>query len=167
MSAEDLAKEFEGTGGIGYPDVQGRANDWQRDNNPGPETLTGLIWTQAQADDALMHDLAEAALLLQRYSPGPFINGALDALTDFVFNEGSGHYRTSTLMTYVNMQNWSAVKAELLKWDYAGAQVIDGLERRREAEAALMSGEGVAAVIGFATLIGAGVERLHCNGSTS
>lgn len=137
MSAEDLVKEFEGCKLVGYPDIKGVPTiGW---GHTGPEVYIGLVWSQAQADEALVHDMAEAALLLQRYSPGPFAIGALDALTDFVFNEGSGHYRTSTLMTYVNVQNWSAVKAELLKWDYAGAQVVEGLEKRREAEAALIA----------------------------
>lgn len=137
MSAEDLVKEFEGCKLVGYPDIKGVPTIGF--GHTGPEVYIGLVWTQAQADEALVHDMAEAALLLQRYSPGPFVPGALDALTDFVFNEGSGHYRTSTLMSYVNAQNWTAVKAELLKWDYAGANVIAGLERRREAEAALIA----------------------------
>lgn len=136
MTAEDLVKEFEGCKLVGYPDINGVPTiGW---GHTGPEVYIGLVWTQAQADEALVHDMAEAALLLQRYSPGPFVPGALDALTDFVFNEGSGHYRTSTLMSYVNTQDWPAVKTELLKWDYAGGRVIDGLERRRKAEAALI-----------------------------
>lgn len=137
MSAEDLAKEFEGCKLVGYPDIKGVPTIGF--GHTGPDVYIGLVWTQAQADEALVHDMAEAALLLQRYSPGPFVAGALDALTDFVFNEGSGHYRTSTLMSYVNAQNWAAVKRELLRWEYAGGQVIDGLERRRQAEAALIA----------------------------
>jgi lysozyme len=136
MSAANIIKSFEGCKLVGYPDIKGVPTiGW---GHTGPEVYIGLVWTQAQADDALVHDLAEATLLLQRYSPGPFAPGALDALTDFVFNEGSGHYRTSHLMTYVNAQNWSAVKTELLKWEYAGGHVVAGLERRRQAEADLI-----------------------------
>jgi len=51
------------------------------------------------------------------------------ASANFVFNEGIGHYRTSTLMTYVNAREWSAVKTELLKWEYAGGHMVAGLER--------------------------------------
>ncbi len=137
MSVADLIKSFEGCKLIGYPDIKGVPTiGW---GHTGPEVYVGLLWTQWQADNALDHDVAEAALLLHRYSPGPFAPGALDALTDFVFNEGVGHYRTSTLMTYVNAREWSAVKTELLKWEYAGGQPIAGLERRRQAEADLIA----------------------------
>lgn len=136
MSAAAIVKAFEGCKLVGYRDLAGVPTIGF--GHTGPEVYIGMVWTQAQADEALVHDLAEAALLLQRYSPGPFAPGAQDALTDFVFNEGSGHYRTSTLMTYVNAQNWAAVKAELLKWEYAGGHAIAGLERRRQAEAALI-----------------------------
>jgi lysozyme len=95
------------------------------------------VWSQAQADDALEHDIMAASTLLGMYSPG-VAGGALDALTDFVFNIGIGNYRTSTLCKLVNAQDWPNVKTELLRWDHSNGTVVAGLLRRRQAEAELI-----------------------------
>jgi lysozyme len=136
MSATDLAKQFEGCRLDAYQDIAGV---WTIGyGHTGKDVYEGLVWTQAQADDALLHDINAARALLEMYSPN-LANGALDALTDFVFNLGIGHYRTSTLCKYVNAQNWPAVKTELLKWSHSNGVEIPGLLRRREAEAALIT----------------------------
>jgi lysozyme len=130
-----LAKEFEGCVLTAYQDLAGV---WTIGyGHTGKDVFPGLGWTQAQADEALQHDLNAAAALLNMYSPG-LANGALDALVDFVFNLGIGSYRTSTLCQCVNAEDWPNAKLELLKWDHSGGVVVPGLLRRREAEAALL-----------------------------
>jgi lysozyme len=136
MSAIDLAKQFEGCKLVAYQDIAGV---WTIGyGHVGKDVYEGLTWTQAQADDALLHDVNAARALLEMYSPG-LVNGTLDALTDFVFNLGISNYRTSTLCQQVNAQNWPAVKTELLRWDHSNGVVVPGLLRRREAEAALIT----------------------------
>jgi lysozyme len=131
----NLAKEFEGCKLIAYQDLAGI---WTIGfGHTGKDVYSGLVWTQAQADEALDHDLAAAAALLNLYSDG-LTGGPLEALTDFVFNLGIGNYRTSTLCKCVNAQDWGAAKAQLLTWDHSGGVVVPGLLRRREAEAALL-----------------------------
>ena len=100
----------------------------------GKDVYAGLIWTEDQANAHLIDDIGEARILLHLYSPGPYVPGADDALTDFVFNLGSGHYRTSTLRHYVDDQNWHMVKSELLIWDHMGGRVLEGLKERRQEE---------------------------------
>lgn len=135
MTAEDLAKAFEGCVLSAYQDLGGV---WTIGfGHVGKDVYEGLIWTQEQADDALSHDLLAATTLLAVYSPG-LANGPQAALTDFVFNLGIGSYRTSTLCKCVNAQDWDGAKTELLKWDHSGGKVVPGLLRRREAEAALL-----------------------------
>lgn len=135
MSAADLAKAFEGCRLSAYLDIAGIWTiGW---GHTGKDVYEGLVWTQEEADDALEHDLLAAATLLALYSPG-LTNGALDALTDFVFNMGIRRYRTSTLCQLVNASNWIAAKVELLKWDHSNGNVIAGLLRRRQAEVALI-----------------------------
>lgn len=135
MSAIDLAKQFEGCRLTAYQDIAGV---WTIGfGHVGKDVYEGLVWTQAQADDALLHDVNAARALLEMYSPN-LANGTLDALTDFVFNLGIGNYRTSTLCKCVNAQDWTGAKAQLLTWDHSNGVVIPGLLRRREAEAALI-----------------------------
>jgi lysozyme len=135
MSATDLAKQFEGCRLEAYQDIAGV---WTIGyGHTGKDVHEGLVWTQEQADDALLHDVNAARALLEMYSPG-LTNGRLDALTDFVFNLGIGNYRTSTLCKMVNADDWEGVKSQLLLWDHSNGKVIPGLLARREAEAALM-----------------------------
>ena len=135
MSAIALAKQFEGCRLTAYQDIAGV---WTIGfGHVGKDVYEGLVWTQAQADDALLHDVNAARALLEMYSPN-LANGTLDALTDFVFNLGIGNYRTSTLCKCVNAQDWTGAKAQLLTWDHSNGVVIPGLLRRREAEAALI-----------------------------
>jgi lysozyme len=135
VSAIDLAKQFEGCRLEAYLDLAGVPTiGW---GHCGKDVYAGLVWTQEQANDALLHDINAARALLEMYSPN-LANGTLDALTDFVFNLGIGNYRTSTLCKCVNAQDWAGAKVELLKWDHSGGVVIPGLLRRREAEAALI-----------------------------
>lgn len=135
MTAEDLAKAFEGCVLSAYQDLGGV---WTIGyGHTGKDVYEGLVWTQEQADDALSHDLLAAATLLAVYSPG-LANGPQAALTDLVFNLGIGNYRTSTLCKFVNEQDWNGAKTEIVKWDHANGQVVAGLLRRRQAEAALL-----------------------------
>jgi lysozyme len=132
---DSLEREFEGCVLTAYKDMAGV---WTIGyGHTGKDVYEGLVWTQAQADEQLDHDIQAAQTLLLMYSPG-VMGTALFALTDFVFNLGIGNYRTSTLCRLVNASNWPAVKLELLKWDHSNGQVVPGLLRRRQAEAALI-----------------------------
>lgn len=135
MSAEDLIKSFESCDLGAYRDGGGIPTiGW---GHTGKEVYMGLTWTQSQADEAVDHDVMAAQAQLAIYSPG-LTGGPLEALTDFVFNIGIGHYRTSTLCKLVNARNWAAVKTELLRWDHDNGKMVSGLLRRRQAEAALI-----------------------------
>jgi lysozyme len=105
----------------------------------GPEVVEGLVWTQEQADAQLSVDLqshwtelAAALETLSQLSPA-----RQAALLDFVYNEGIAHFQTSTLRKKLLFGQLDAVPTELMKWDLAGGQVLEGLARRRKAECAL------------------------------
>ncbi len=59
------------------------------------------------------------------------------ALCSFVFNLGSGTLEKSTLLKKLNAGDYAAVPAELLKFNHAGEKVLNGLTKRRQAEADL------------------------------
>ena len=60
------------------------------------------------------------------------------ALTDFAYNCGLGNLKSSTLLKKVNADpNDKTIREEFMKWNKGGGKVLNGLTRRREAEANL------------------------------
>lgn len=62
----------------------------------------------------------------------------LAALIDFTLNLGAGRLRASTLRRKVNASDWSAARVQIMRWVMGGGRALKGLQRRREAERALM-----------------------------
>jgi lysozyme len=61
-----------------------------------------------------------------------------DALTDFAYNCGVGNLKTSTLLKKVNADpKDKTIRAEFEKWTRANGKVLNGLVKRRNAEANL------------------------------
>lgn len=105
----------------------------------GPEIVLGLIWTYAQCDAALAVKLDRARAQLLALSPSvTWPAGAQDALTDFVYNEGSGNYQHSTVRKCVEAGDWAGVRAHLLDWEFAGGKRLGGLVTRRVDETAMI-----------------------------
>ena len=61
----------------------------------------------------------------------------LGAIIDFAYNLGVARYRASTLRTKITEENWPEAITELHKWRRGGGKVLQGLVRRRAAEAKL------------------------------
>lgn len=61
------------------------------------------------------------------------------AVASFVFNLGSGRYKSSTLRKRVNAKDWAGAAAELQKWVWGGGKKLPGLVLRRQAEAQLLA----------------------------
>jgi lysozyme len=60
------------------------------------------------------------------------------ALVCFAYNVGIGNLKKSTLLKKVNVNpNDETIAAEFAKWNKAGGKVLNGLVRRRKAEADL------------------------------
>ena len=61
-----------------------------------------------------------------------------DALTDFAYNCGVGNLKNSTLLKKVNADpKDKTIRAEFEKWTRANGKVLNGLVKRRNAEANL------------------------------
>jgi lysozyme len=109
----------------------------------GPGIGPGLVWTQAQCDAALVSRLNAARAQLLAACPGVnWPEGAEDALTDFVYNEGIGNFDGSTVRKCALSGDWAGVKAHLLDWEFAGGKRLPGLVARREGEAAMIQFPG-------------------------
>jgi GH24 family phage-related lysozyme (muramidase) len=59
------------------------------------------------------------------------------SLVSWTYNLGEGALRSSTLLKKVNTGRHGDVPGQMKRWNKAGGRVLKGLERRREAEAAL------------------------------
>lgn len=61
-----------------------------------------------------------------------------DALVSFCYNCGFGNFDKSTLLKKVNVNpNDTTIRDEFMKWNKGGGKVLNGLTRRRKAEADL------------------------------
>ena len=132
-----LTEGFESCELIGYPDKL-------RNNIPtigwghtGPNVVVGMQITQQQADDLLASDIQWAANVVNATVKVPINQNIFDALTDFVYNVGSGNWANSTLLALLNKGDFVNAALQFERWDHANGQVIAGLLRRREAEAQL------------------------------
>jgi GH24 family phage-related lysozyme (muramidase) len=62
-----------------------------------------------------------------------------DAMVSWVYNLGSGNLNASTLLKVLNSGDYAGVPEQLLRWNKAGGRVLEGLTRRRQAEADLFA----------------------------
>lgn len=140
-----IIKEFEGSRLRAYPDPKTGGLPWTiGTGHTGPDVHAGTVWTQGQADAALVSDLrtfetAVTALI----GSAPTTQNQFDALVSFAFNVGAygtpnkPKLRESTLLRKHLAGAHAAAAAEFGKWINRGTPVEAGLRRRRAAEAAL------------------------------
>lgn len=142
-AAASLVKQFEGCELTAYPDPATGAEPWTIGyGHTGADVHPGLTWTQAQADAALNADLA-------RFDEGvtaligavPTTQNQFDALVDFAYNLGLANLGRSTLLTRHRVGDYAGAAVEFAKWNRAGGRILNGLTRRRAAEAALYRGQ--------------------------
>lgn len=125
-------KEFEGLRLTSYKDSAGV---WTIGYGHTRGVKAGQIITEKQADSLLRSDLLTA----ENYVNGLKLNltqGQFDALTDFVYNLGSGSLAGSTLLAKIRAKAPAEeIQAQFRRWVYAGKKKLAGLVKRREWEA--------------------------------
>ena len=95
--------------------------------------------TRERADELLRDHLARECIpAVLRLCPKADTPQRVAALASFVFNLGAGALEGSTLRKRIAAGDWTAAKAELLRWTRASGVVLNGLLRRRQAEAAML-----------------------------
>lgn len=100
--------------------------------------------TQAQADTLLMQDVASTARLVKRLTEKVQLNeNQYSALISFAYNIGATAFSSSTLLKRVNARDFVGAAAQFAVWNKATVagkrKVVEGLVRRRKAEAALFT----------------------------
>ena len=95
--------------------------------------------TQEQAEQMLVEELNEYEGYINDMVTTPLSQNQFDALVSWVYNLGGGNLKASTLLKVLNSGDFNGVPAQLMRWNKAGGKVLEGLTRRRQAEADLFS----------------------------
>jgi lysozyme len=139
-AGRDLIKQFEGCKLKAYKCPAGLWTiSWGLTFYPdGTKVKEGDVITQQQAEDyfnAIVDDFAKGvdAIVKSNVTANNF-----SAIVSFAFNVGINNLRKSTLLRKVNANPKDpSISAEFKKWVRANDRVMQGLVRRREAEAKL------------------------------
>ena len=111
---------------IGYGHIKGVTSD--------------SVITQEQAEQMLVEELNEYEGYINDMVTTPLSQNQFDALVSWVYNLGGGNLKASTLLKVLNSGDFNGVPAQLMRWNKAGGRVLEGLTKRRQAEADLFSG---------------------------
>ncbi len=104
---------------------------------------SGDIISQSQAEDFLMNDVRTFFNFVIVEVSKICNESQLIALTSFAFNVGVENLRKSTLLKVVkqNPRNFTAIRKEFMRWVYADGKILNGLKKRRSAEADFFEGK--------------------------
>ena len=122
------------------------ANRWTIGFGSCKGVRSGMKITVKEAEDLLIKDIEEHGKAVKRHVNVPLTQYQYDALTSWVFNIGAGaNFQSSTLLKKLNKGLYDEVPEQLNRWNKArvdGKLVpLNGLTRRRAAEAALFSSD--------------------------
>jgi lysozyme len=101
------------------------------------EVKEGDTIDQEAAEAFLIEDLETFEQAVARLVKVPLTQQQFDALVSFTFNLGAGNLAASTLLRKLNNYQYTEVPEQLMRWVRAGGKVLDGLVKRRAAEAAM------------------------------
>ena len=97
----------------------------------------GDVWSQTHAEEMLEIELEEYEGYINDLVDVPLEQHQFDALVAWVYNLGAGNLISSTLLMKLNAGSYEDVPHEIQRWNKAGGEVLEGLVRRRKAEALL------------------------------
>jgi len=93
--------------------------------------------TQEEADELLEKDVLKFEEYVEDNVIVELDQSQFDALVAWTFNLGPGNLRESTMLKKLNEADYASVPSEMKRWNKAGGKTLDGLIRRRNAEALL------------------------------
>jgi lysozyme len=135
----DLIKHFEGCRLTAYQDVAGI---WTIGYGHTAGVSEGLVFTQAQADQALLDDLTDAeAAVDSAVQDVATTDNQFAAMVSLCYNIGAGNFADSTVLREHRAGRTQQAADAFLLWNKATIdgvlQVVTGLTNRREAERTL------------------------------
>lgn len=106
-------------------------------NDKGIPVKLGDVWTHDKALYVKSKVLDKFLTKLQLYSPKLFDEPVyrIAAVLSWLYNLGEGNYSRSTFRKCIDAKSWVMASEECQKWNKAGGVVLNGLTKRRKAEA--------------------------------
>ena len=137
----DMIKSFEGFRGAPYkcpagiPTIGYGATFY---TNGKKVTMSDATITEQQATELLASMLISFEKYVDSYCVDTITQNQFDALVSFAYNLGPANLKSSTLLKKVNANPQDeTIRVEFMKWVKAGGKTLQGLVRRRTAEADL------------------------------
>ena len=96
---------------------------------------------QEEAEELLTKDLEEFENYVTDLVKVDLTEEQFDALVAWTFNLGPSNLKNSTMLKVLNNSQYDKVPSEMKRWNKAGGEVLEGLMRRRDAEALLFEGK--------------------------
>ena len=135
---KSLIKKFEGCKLEAY---LCSANVWTCGWGATRNVKEGDSWSQSYADERFDGDIVEFEDYVNKYVEVPLNQNQFDALVAWVYNLGPNNLKESTMLKVLNEGKYELVPSEIKRWNKAGGEVLEGLERRRLAESMLFQGK--------------------------
>jgi lysozyme len=101
----------------------------------------GDVWSQAHAEEMLDIELEEYEEYVSDLVDVPLNENQFSSLVAWCYNLGPTNLVQSTLLSKLNAGLYEDVPHEIKRWNKANGEVLEGLVRRREAEALLFEGK--------------------------
>ncbi len=133
-----LIKKFEGCELEAYKCAAGV---WTKGYGSTKDVKEGDTLTQEEADKLLLHEMNEYEGYINDNVTVDLQQNQFDSLVSWVFNLGPSNLKASTMLKVLNNKDFNDVPAQIKRWNKAGGKVLQGLIRRREAEALLFEGK--------------------------
>ena len=146
--AMDLLKTFESFKPTSYYDLDNKKKrgtltvGYGFTKNDIPELREGYSMDKAKAEQ-MLPDLVKTkyGATVREKVKVPLTDQQYSALSSFAYNVGPTHFSSSTLVKKLNAGDYEGAASEFKKWNKAGGKELEGLSRRRAAEAALFKGD--------------------------
>ena len=133
-----LIKKFEGCELEAYQDAVGV---WTIGYGHTKNVKKGMTVSKEQADNMLLNELDEYCEHVEKAVTVDLKQCEFDALVSWTYNLGPTNLNNSTMLKVLNNKEYNEVSNQIKRWNKAGGKVLQGLVRRREAEALLFEGK--------------------------
>ena len=100
----------------------------------GSDVKKDMKISKERADKLFENDIKYFEECVNAYVKVPITQSMFNALVSFTYNVGSGAFKKSSLLKYVNKCKYDKASKEFKKWNKCGGKVLKGLVKRRELE---------------------------------
>jgi GH24 family phage-related lysozyme (muramidase) len=132
-----LLKQFEGCRLVAYKALPTEQYYTIGYGHYGADVKANMTITQSQAETMLKNDLKRYEKPVNDYVQVEITQNMFDALVSFCYNCGGAALKGSTLLKKLNTKDYIGAAAQFSVWNKSGSNVINGLIKRRAAEAEL------------------------------